>query len=424
MKIRSIEALEILDSRGNPTVSATVYLDDGLSGSAAVPSGASTGSYEALELRDGDIKRFAGQGVLQAVANVDKISRHLAGLAVENQADIDQAMLDLDGTPNKAKLGANAILAVSMAVAVAAAKAEKRPLYAYLSKFNPRFDGHFILPMPLMNIMNGGVHANWATDFQEYMILPIGLPNFTEALRAGAEIYASLKKVLQAKKYATTVGDEGGFAPLVSTNEEPFALISQAVRRAGYDLGRDIALGIDAAATEFFRAGQYQLHKENKTLSGEGLAAFYEDLVKKYPIVSLEDPFAEDDWENFTALTARLSGRQIVGDDLYATNLQRLDKGLAQKASNSILIKLNQIGTLTETVAAVNRAQENGWTAVISHRSGETEDSFIADLAVALGAGQIKLGAPARGERTAKYNRLLKIAQQASPAAEYAKWPF
>lgn len=424
MKIRSIEALEILDSRGNPTVSATVYLDDGSTGSATVPSGASTGSHEACELRDGDAKRFAGKGVLRAVANVEKIGQHLVGFEAEDQAEIDRVILELDGTSNKEKLGANAILAVSMAVAVAEAKAEKKPLYVYLSKFNPRFSGRFIMPIPMMNIMNGGAHANWATDFQEYLILPIGLPDFASAVRASAEIYAVLKKILHDKHYGVLVGDEGGFAPLVDSNEEPFNLISQAIEVAGYDLGREVVLGIDAAASEFFNKEQYQLQREKKSLTGVELSDFYEVLVKKYPIVSLEDPFAEDDWENFSALTSRLPGRQIVGDDLYATNLARLENGINCQAGNSILIKLNQIGTLTETVAAVNRAQDNGWTAIISHRSGETEDTFIADLSVALGVGQIKTGAPARGERTAKYNRLLKIAQQASPSVEYAKWPY
>lgn len=424
MKIRSIKATEILDSRGNPTITATVNLEDGTSGSASVPSGASTGSYEAHELRDGDEKRFGGKGVLKAVANVEKINEKLVGMEAAEQEAIDKAMIELDGTPNKSNLGANAILAVSMAVAVAEAKAEKKPLYAYLTKFNPKFSGKYVLPIPMMNIMNGGQHANWATDIQEYMILPIGSKSVKEAIRAGAEIYAALKTILKSKGYATAVGDEGGFAPAVGSNAEPFELISQAIQAAGYNLGSDVALGIDAAASEFFKDGQYNLKKENKTLTGTELNNFYAELAEKYPIVSLEDPFAEDDWDGFAGLTERLSGKQIVGDDLYVTNLSRLEDGLKKKATNSILIKLNQIGTLTETIAAVNHAHEHGWTAVISHRSGETEDTFIADLAVAMGTGQIKTGAPARSERTAKYNRLIKIEEQASPTTEYAKWPY
>ncbi len=424
MKIRSIKATEILDSRDNPTLSATVNLDDGSAGSAAVPSGASTGSHEAHELRDNDPKRFGGKGVLRAVANVEIISQRLVGLEAADQAALDQAMIELDGTPDKSKLGANAILAVSMAAAVAQAKAEKKPLYAYLTKFNPSFSGKYIMPIPMMNIMNGGQHANWATDIQEYMILPLGFKSVKEAIRAGSEVYTALKKVLKGKGYATTVGDEGGFAPAVKANAEPFELISQAVAAAGYQLGSDIALGIDAAASEFFADEQYHLKKENKTFGSTELNNWYADLVAKYPIVSLEDPFAEDDWDGFAGLTERLTGKQIVGDDLYVTNLSRLENGIKKKATNSILIKLNQIGTLTETVAAINKAREQGWTAIISHRSGETEDTFIADLAVAMGMGQIKTGAPARSERTAKYNRLIKIEEQAAPATEYAKWPF
>ncbi len=424
MKIRSIRATEILDSRGNPTVAATVNLEDGSAGLAAVPSGASTGSHEALELRDQDPKRYGGLGVLKAVANVDKISERLIGLEAADQAAIDKTMIELDGTPNKANLGANAILAVSMAVACAQAKAENQPLYAYLSKFNPKFDGHFILPIPLMNIMNGGRHANWATDIQEYMILPIGFKTVKEAIRAGDEIYKSLKKVLKKQGYNLTVGDEGGFAPAVKSNEEPFVLISQAVAAAGYQLGSDIVLGIDAAASEFFSDGRYKLKKEQADWSGPELANWYAGLLDKYPIVSWEDPFAEDDWQNFADLTERFKGKQIVGDDLYVTNAERLRQGLAKRATNSILIKLNQIGTVSETIAVVNQAREHGWTAIISHRSGETEDTFIADLAVAMGMGQLKSGAPARSERTAKYNRLIKIEEQASPAASYAKWPW
>jgi len=424
MKIRTIKALEILDSRANPTISATVVLEDGSNGTSAVPSGASTGTYEAHELRDGDAKRFAGLGVLKAVANVERIAEKLIGMEASDQQAIDQAMIDLDGTDNKANLGANAILAVSLAVAVAEAKAEKKPLFVYLSKFNPDHAGKFTMPIPMMNIMNGGKHANWATDIQEYMILPVGAKSMAQAVRMGAEVYGRLKEILKEKKYNTNVGDEGGFAPAVGSNAEPFDLISEAVSRAGYDLGPDIVLGIDAAASEFFVDGQYELKKENKTMGGLELINFYKDLVDKYPIVSLEDPFHEDDWESFVTLTESLSGKQIVGDDLYVTNSARLKTGIEKKASNSILIKLNQIGTLSETMATILEARRNGMTSVISHRSGETEDTFIADLAVAFGTGQIKTGAPARSERTAKYNRLMKIEELISPGSEYAEWPF
>ncbi|MDP1709633.1 MAG: phosphopyruvate hydratase, partial [Candidatus Komeilibacteria bacterium] len=321
MKIRSIKASEILDSRANPTISVIVTLEDGSSGTAAVPSGASTGTYEAYELRDGDETRFAGQGVLKAVANVDKIAEKLVGLEASEQQIIDQAMIDLDGTPNKSNLGANAILAVSLAVAVAEAKAEKKQLFAFLAKFNPDYSGMFILPIPMMNIMNGGKHANWATDIQEYMILPIGAKSMAQAVRMGAEVYGRLKEVLKDKQYNLNVGDEGGFAPLVASNVEPFVLIGEAVERAGYQLGSDIVLGIDGAASEFFVDGQYELKKENKKLGGLELVNFYQDLVKQYPIVSLEDPFAEDDWDSFATLTSVMPDKQIVGDDLYVTNL-------------------------------------------------------------------------------------------------------
>ncbi len=424
MKIRTIKASEILDSRANPTISATVVLEDGSSGTSAVPSGASTGSYEAHELRDGDSKRFAGNGVLKAVVNVDKIAEKLIGLEAGDQQIIDQTMLDLDGTENKSTLGANAILSVSLAVAVAEAKAEKKPLFAYLAKFNPDYNGKFVLPIPMMNIMNGGKHANWATDIQEYMIMPVGAKSMAQAVRMGAEVYGRLKEVLKDKQYNINVGDEGGFAPAVSSNAEPFALISEAIERAGYALGTEIVLAIDAAASEFFTDGQYNLKKENKTMSGLELVNFYKDLAKQYPIVSLEDPFHEDDWDSFATLTASLSGKQVVGDDLYVTNLSRLKMGIVKKASNSILIKLNQIGTLSETMATILEARQHGLTSVISHRSGETEDTFIADLAAAFGTGQIKTGAPARSERTVKYNRLMKIEELITTGSEYAKWPF
>lgn len=426
MKIIDIKAWEILDSRGLPTVAAKVFLAGGATGSAFVPSGASTGRHEAVELRDGDKKRYGGKGVLKAIANImEKIRPALIGLEAEDQEKIDKVMIDLDGAENKGQLGANAILAVSLAVARAAAAGLKQPLYQYLTKFNPDFKGKYILPVPMMNVLNGGKHADWATDIQEYMILPVGAKNMAEAVKMGAEVYQNLKSVLKGHGYNISVGDEGGFAPAVKDNEEPFRLLSEAVAASGYALGRDIIFGIDAAATEFEADGVYTLKKEGKKLSGRELAEFYTALQAKYPIYSWEDIFSEDDWENFGAFTAGVAGKaQIVGDDLYVTNVKRLEKGIKAKASNSILIKLNQIGTLTETVQAVLMARAGGLTAVISHRSGETEDAFIADLAAALGTGQIKTGAPARSERTAKYNRLIEIAAELGDKAEYARFPF
>lgn len=426
MKIKSIEALEILDSRGNPTVEATVILEDASIGSAAVPSGASTGSYEAVELRDGDMKRYNGLGVLQTVKNIETIiAPALIGQEAGEQKNIDQLMIDLDGTENKAKLGANAILAVSLATARAQANSEKKPLYEYLAKFNPDFTGDYYLPLPMMNIMNGGKHANWATDIQEYMILPIGAQNMAEAVRMCAEVYFNLKKILKSKGYEISVGDEGGFAPAVKSNAEPFELMSEAIQKAGYTLGTDIIFGIDAAATEFYKEGVYELKKEAKNLSSSELADFYLDLLKKYPIKTVEDIFSEDDWQGFQEFLSKTENKvQIVGDDLYVTNIKRLQKGIEQKSSNSILIKLNQIGTLSETVEAILLARQNNMTAVISHRSGETEDDFIADLATAMGTGQIKTGAPARSERTAKYNRLLKIEKALGAKSSLKKFPF
>jgi len=426
MKIQDIKALEILDSRGNPTVAATVILDNGARGMALVPSGASTGSYEAVELRDGDQSRYGGAGVLVAVKNIlDYIRPALIGLDAQDQEKIDGVMIELDGTENKAKLGANAILAVSLAVARAAASGLNIPLYKYLTKFNPDFNGHYVLPIPMMNVLNGGKHANWATDIQEYMIFPIGAKTMAEAVRICAEIYQNLKKVLRAHDYNITVGDEGGFAPAVASNEETFYLLAEAVKAAGYELDKDIIFGIDAAATEFFLDGAYHLKKENKVLTGPELAAFYADLQTRYPIYSCEDIFAEDDWASFRDFTALNAGRvQVVGDDLYVTNVKRLERGIAEKTTNSILIKLNQIGTLSETVKAILLARQNTLTAVISHRSGETEDAFIADLVVAMGTGQIKTGAPARSERTAKYNRLMEIASELGEQGAYNVWPF
>jgi enolase len=425
MKIKEIFAEEILDSRGNPTVSATVILEDGSTGVSMVPSGASTGSYEAMELRDGDLNRYNGAGVLKAVENINKIiSYKLSGQDAANQKQVDDIMIKLDGTENKSKLGANAILAVSMACARAEAISEKLPLYEYLSRMNPDFKGKYFMPIPQMNIMNGGKHANWATDIQEYMILPVGAANEQEAVRMCAEIYAHLKKVVKNKGYSTGVGDEGGFAPEVKSNEEPFALIKEAVKSAGYKLGEDVVLGIDTAATEFFTDGQYDLRKEGKAMDSLDLGEFYAQMIERYPIVSLEDIFAEDDWAGFAAFHKKFPKKQIVGDDLYVTNIKRLKKGIDEKVCNSILIKLNQIGTVSETIETVLLARENNMTAVISHRSGETEDTFIADFVVAMGTGQIKTGAPCRSERTAKYNRLMSIERQLGKRAEYAKWPF
>ncbi len=426
MKIKEIKALEILDSRGNPTVLATVILENGVRASAMVPSGASTGSYEAVELRDNDKSRFAGGGVLKAIKNIEEIiSPALVGYDIENQEEIDELMIKLDGTENKANLGANATLAVSLAVSRAAAQSLNIPLYKYLAKFNPDFQGKYFLPVPMMNVLNGGKHANWATDIQEYMILPISAKNIKEAVRTCAEIYQNLKKVLKAKNFNISVGDEGGFAPDVSSNEEAFSLLQEAVEASGYKLGTDIVFGIDAAATEFYQDGVYNLKKEGKTMNGQELIAFYSDLQTKYPIYSFEDVFAEDDFENFREFTAMNNNNvQVVGDDLYVTNVKRLERGITEKSSNSILIKLNQIGTLSETIKTVLMARRAGFTSVISHRSGETEDTFIADLVVALGTGQIKTGAPARSERTAKYNRLLEIEAELGSNSEIAIFPF
>lgn len=425
MKIKEIFAQEILDSRGNPTIEATVTLEDGSIGTSMVPSGASTGSHEAVELRDGDLERYNGAGVLKAVENVNNIiSYKLQGVDAANQRLVDKMMIELDGTENKAKLGANAILAVSMAAARAEASSEKLPLYEYLARLDPDFDGKYVMPIPMMNIMNGGKHANWATDIQEYMILPTGADNFQEAVRMCAEIYAQLKKVVKNKGYATGIGDEGGFAPEVKSNEEPFALMAEAIKNAKYELGKDVFLGIDAAATEFFTDDQYDLRKEGKAMGSLDLADFYAGMMEKYPIVSLEDIFAEDDWSGFGAFHKKFPKKQLVGDDLYVTNPKRLQKGIELKASNSILIKLNQIGTVSETVDAILLARKNDMTAVVSHRSGETEDTFIADFVVAMGTGQIKTGAPCRSERTAKYNRLMAIERELGAKAKYTKWPF
>jgi enolase len=414
MKIKAVKAAEILDSRGEPTVECQVVLEDGSVGWAAVPSGASTGKYEAVELRDNE-KRFHGKGVRKAVENVNQIiATEITGFDAEDQQGLDKKLIELDGTENKSRLGANAILAVSLATARAQASAEQKPLYQYLTKFNPFFDNHYLMPLPQMNVINGGKHANWATDIQEYMLLPIGAKSFAQAAEINAEIFFQLKNLLKKSGYAITVGDEGGFAPTnFKDNEEPFRFLVEAIKAAGYQPGSDVVLGIDAAASEFFNEDHYQLKKEGKEFSSNQLIDFYQQLQEKCPIVSIEDGLSEDDWSGFQKLTEKIGqNSQIVGDDLYVTNRKRLEKGIREKATNAILIKLNQIGTLTETIETIITAKKVGFKTIISHRSGETEDTFIADLAVAMNAGQIKSGAPCRGERTAKYNRLLRIERE------------
>ena len=407
-------AREIMDSRGNPTVEAGVVLDDGTLATAGVPSGASTGVHEAHELRDGG-DRYLGKGVLKAVENVnEEIADELAGFEADDQRAIDQAMIQLDGTDNKARLGANAILGVSMAVARAAAESAGLPLYRYVGGPNAH-----VLPVPMMNILNGGAHADSGVDVQEFMIAPIGAETFSEALQVGAEVYHTLKSVIQEKGLSTGLGDEGGFAPSVESTRAALDLIVEAVEKAGYKLGDDVALALDVASSEFFKDGKY--HFEGKELSAEEMSKVYEELINEYPIVSIEDPLQEDDWDGYVALTAAIGDKvQLVGDDFFVTNPARLKEGSAKKAANSILVKVNQIGTLTETFDAVEMAHRAGYTSMMSHRSGETEDTTIADLAVALNCGQIKTGAPARSERVAKYNQLLRIEQELGDAAVYA----
>ncbi len=408
-RIEKVRAREILDSRGNPTVEVEVFLEDGSWGRAAVPSGASTGAYEALELRDGDKSRYGGKGVLKAVENVEKvIAPRIQGMCALDQRGIDRLLLELDGTPSKSRLGANAILGVSLAVAWAAASHLGLPLYRYLGGLNA-----CIIPVPFMNILNGGKHASDSTDLQEFMIVPAGAPCFAEALRWGAEIYHSLRKVLASKGYSTNVGDEGGFAPSLKANEEAVELLLEAIHKAGYRSGQDVFLAIDSAATEFYQDGRYILKKEGRSLSSEEMVEFYAGWVEKYPIISIEDGLAEDDWEGWRLLASRLGGKvQLVGDDLFVTNVERLKKGIELGAANALIIKPNQIGTLTEALEAVAVAREAGWGAIISHRSGETEDVTIAHIAVATGVGQIKTGAPCRSERVAKYNELLRIEEE------------
>jgi enolase len=416
--IAEIFAREILDSRGNPTVEAEVYLEDGAVGRAAVPSGASTGIHEALELRDGDSKRYGGKGVTQAVENVNEIiAPELIGENGLDQEGIDAYMLELDGTPNKSKLGANAILAVSLAVAKAAAESTEQPLYRYLGGVSAR-----TLPVPMMNILNGGAHTGWqTTDFQEFMVMPVGAPTFREGLRWGAEIYQSLKKVLKDAGYNTNTGDEGGFAPaLKGGNTEALDVIMKAIDKAGYKAGEEILLALAPAVSELYEAGKYTLRIEKKTLSSDDMVKLWQNWASNYPIISIEDGLAEDDWDGWVALRQAIGDKvQLVGDDLLVTNVKRLAQAIEKKAANSILIKLNQIGSLSETIAAIEMAKRAGWTAVISHRSGETEDTTIADLAVALNAGQIKTGAPARSDRVAKYNQLLRIEDELGSTGVY-----
>ena len=416
VEIVDVVARQILDSRCFPTVEVEVYLEDGTMGRAAVPSGASTGIYEAVELRDGKKDYYMGKGVLKAVENVnDTIAEELIGCNVFDQTYIDKMLIELDGSNNKGKLGANAILGVSLAVAQAAANYLGLPLYQYVGGVNAK-----VLPVPMMNIINGGSHADNSVDLQEFMVMPVGFDNFDKAVQACAEVYHALKKTLNDKGYSTGVGDEGGFAPNLKSNAEAIDVILEAIKKAGYEPGKDIFIAIDAASSEYYKDGKYVLEHEGKTLTASEMVDFFEDWVNKYPIISIEDGMAEEDWEGWKLLTDRLGDRvQLVGDDLFVTNTQRLEEGIKKGVGNSILIKLNQIGTLTETLNAIEMANRAGYTAVISHRSGETEDTTIADLVVAVNAGQIKTGAPARSERVAKYNQLIRISEELDDVAEY-----
>ena len=416
--IESVHAREILDSRGNPTVEVEVLLDDGAFGRAAVPSGASTGVHEALELRDGDKARYGGKGVLKAVEHVNKeIDEALFDMDALDQAAVDQAMLALDGTPNKSKLGANAILGVSLAVARAAAESAGLPLYRYLGGVPAK-----VLPVPMFNILNGGVHANWqGTDLQEFMIAPVGAPNFREALRWGSEVYQALKGVLKAEGYTTGVGDEGGFAPALKKNSDAVELILKAIEKAGYKPGDQVAIALDPASSGFYEDGFYNLRTEKRKVTSAEMVQMYADWVAKYPIVVLEDGLAEDDWDGWKLLNQTLGGKiELVGDDLFVTNVERIARGIQENAANAVLIKLNQIGTLSETIAAIEMAYKANWGAMVSHRSGETVDSFIADLTVAMRTGHLKTGAPCRGERVEKYNQLMRIEEELGDAAVYA----
>jgi enolase len=420
--IKNIHARQILDSRGNPTIEVDVWLEDGNLGRAAVPSGASTGIFEALELRDGDKSRWLGKGVAKAVDNVNgPMATKLKGFDAGNQAALDKAMFDLDGTPNKAKLGANAILGVSLAAAKAAAASAGQPLYRYLGG-----ESATLLPAPMLNILNGGVHTGWqSTDFQEFMVMPLGAPSFSEALRWGVEVYHHLKSVLKDKGYSTLVGDEGGYAPALKSNAEAIELILRSIEKAGYKAGEQISIALDPASSELFddEKKDYNLRKEGRRLSSEQMAAFWADWARQYPIVSIEDGMAQEDWAGWKALTAAIGGTtQLVGDDLLVTNPVRIKRAIEEKACNALLAKVNQIGSLTETIEAVKLCQDAGWGTVCSHRSGETEDNTIADLAVALNFGQIKAGAPARSDRNAKFNQLLRIEEELGAKAKYAGW--
>lgn len=426
MTIKTITAQEILDSRGNPTVQAMVLLDDGSVGESKVPSGASTGSHEAHELRDGDAARFGGKGVLKAVDNVNsKINSALQGKDPSNQASIDQIMLDLDGTPTKENLGANAILAVSMAVARAAALSQHQPLYQYIAKLFGNPSDQFKLPLPMMNVLNGGKHAVGSSDMQEFMLMPVGAPSIKEAVRWGAEMFHTLGKMLKEKGFQTSVGDEGGYAPSLGGNQAPLDLMVEAINRAGFEPGEQVGIALDPAASEFYHDGQYDLATENQQLDSKAMVQRYATWVNQYPIVSIEDGLQEDDWDGFKLMTDQMGQSiQIVGDDLFVTNLNRLQKGIDAGVANSILIKLNQIGSVTETIKAVKLAQSNHYTAVISHRSGETEDTFIADFVVGAGTGQIKTGSLSRSDRVAKYNRLINIENELGEKASLAPFPF
>ena len=417
-KIKSVHAREILDSRGNPTVEVDIVLEESSQGRAAVPSGASTGVHEALELRDEDKKRFGGKGTLKAVENVNgPIAKALCGEEAGDQSAIDKSMRALDGTPNKAKLGANAILGVSLAVARAASNSEHKPLYRYLGG-----DTAQTLPVPMFNILNGGVHANWqGTDFQEFMIAPVGAPNFREALRWGSEVYQSLKSVLKSDGYSVGVGDEGGFAPALKKNSDAVELIIKAIEKAGYKPGDQVAIALDPASSGFYEDGKYNLRTENRKVSSSEMVGLYSEWVSKYPIVVLEDGLAEDDWDGWKLLNKDLGGKiELVGDDLFVTNVERIARGIKENVANAVLIKLNQIGSLTETIAAIEMARKAGWGSMVSHRSGETVDSFIADFTVAMSTGHLKTGAPARGERVEKYNQLMRIEEELGKDAVYA----
>lgn len=425
MKNKNIKAQEILDSRGNPTVFASLTLDDGSVHTSAVPSGASTGVHEALELRDGDSSRYGGKGVLKAVDNVNKIiSPLLKDLDPTKQEELDKKMLDEDGTETKSRLGANAILAVSMAVTRAGAHASNMPLYAYVARLFGKSENQFTLPIPMMNVLNGGKHADKSSDMQEYMIMPLGASSISEAVRYGAETFHALSKILKSEGYATSVGDEGGFAPSLGSNTSPLEHAISAIEKAGYKPGKDISIALDPASSEFFENGKYNLKSESKVLDRNELIDLYSSWVKKYPIVSIEDGLAEDDWDGWVSMTQKLGDKiQIVGDDFFVTNVKRLQEGIDKGAANSILIKLNQIGSVTETIDAIKLAEKSGYTSVISHRSGETEDTFIADFVVGAGTGQIKTGSLSRSERIAKYNRLMVIERELGSKASFATFP-